>query len=279
MSTIHFPSLHNLCTDFFSPLAHEHTDSSHSAQSKDVFDLVCDYVVTNTGSWDFYRLVECIVSLVQFLIAHPEQRAFADTIAKIIDTAGIALSLPKTIADTGSFRHSIRHFISVHSIPYAIPEHSKIIAHAYKHVIVDMMSLTNTGSQAALYLHAVGIHPLQCVPFVNTLYNVTSLGLDTIEGIDKIFEVHYYHTQNAQTDRERAAIQEKKHLALLKIGKNILSIAGVVLAIAMTFFSSFNIPAVAVISLCLNTLWLSMKLASALYERHITDRARSTAIA
>jgi hypothetical protein len=255
--------------DFFAPLAGEQPAAQRSPS-----DHAFHHFSTLNGAWDGFRFGNYFASWTKFLFPADSSRyQFLKHSAGIFDKAGSMLSLPRLVTDLHVLVKSMRIVRETNSnSSSADPLQRKVAAYAKKHFLTSTMNLGNDLAQASLVLHEFSILKLgRYVPLVDSIYNATGIVNDTIELVDESVKLHHYRSEEGNTEAEAETLKEKKTLSLLKIAKNVPSIVGAVIGIAAIFFSSLQVPVVAVILLGLNTMWLTFKLTSTFYEKIATD--------
>lgn len=262
-------SLPKLCNDFFGPLPPQPIAAPAAPRpAKDCQDIILAHFTTLNGAWDVFRIVEYVLSFLKHIsLCTPGKEGFAYA-ASVMNKAGIALSVPRLIGDVHGFKNSVDHIRNMSENPQAA-HHSQMIAQAYKGGVVNAMNIVNDTAQAVQFLHKVGIAPLGkylCV--AEGFDNASSLINDTIELVSRVFHLHRSYTEDAPASEDAAReLQENINLSWLIVAKDVPSIVGCVIAVATLFFASLQTPIVAMISLGLSTMWLTMKLTSTFYEK------------
>ncbi len=258
--------------DFFTPLQQPYQDAQSSPPKK-FWDHVSQHLLTTNGCRDFYRVFGYALSFFKYLPLRSEQREFCDKFGSLACKFNVALSIPKTVADANSLKHSLLHLKHIRKHPPKHPERRKISVHAYKNVVFDGMNVGNSIAEDVMFLHDISLFKLgKCYPIAEGIYNITCLIPDSLETIDKIYELRHYKGANPATEGEKAVLREKQNLAWLKIAKNLPSITCAVIGIAAMFFTSLQVPVVAAISMGLSIIWLSFKLTSTFYEKVIGEK-------
>jgi hypothetical protein len=267
-------SISKLCTGFFSS-QHKHTQTNpQQVRSKGVFDHIHDHLMTANGAWDFFRVFDHAVSFLKYLPSlTPNYRDFFNKVSGVMNKAGIALSLPKIIIDVNNVCGSMSSLRHVQTTSPLDPDRDKQIGYAYKKSLVDGMNLVNTTSQISLFLNEVslislGKHGVK----VDFIYNLSSIVNDTIEFFEEIVKLRDFGSHSTRSESEETMLQEKKNLSWMKIAKAAPSIMGSALAISSLFFTLFQAPVLAAVSLGLSACWLTMKLTSMLYEKIIAEK-------
>ena len=273
MTTSALPASNSFLHDLFVPV---HESKSHDV--KDGIDYVAHYVDTTEGSWDFFRVVDQFLAIIQNVPSLSERaNATLGKVRSIASTAGVGLSIPQIISNANSLRHSVSKLFSCQDLPYNDPLRTRKIAQAFKKAFIDSVNLTFIVSQATLFLDNVKLIALKTRELfvVNGIFNLTSLISDGAEGIAECFKLGDYYSPQTQprTDADRAKLEEKKTLSWLIIAKDAVSVAAAAIALVGVVFG-FAIEGVLVLSatlLVLNTVWLTMKLASYFYNKAVVE--------
>ena len=259
----------NLWNDLFTPLPQTQAQPS---ENKVFFDHVAAFVDTSSGAWDCFRVISCAMSHLEHLPGLSGKRLM-NRINTFIDTAGIGLSIPQMISDVNSLRRSIVHFFSSQELPYSDPLRTRHIVQAAKKSVLDSLNLTNTVSQAALFIERAKIIAFSSkeLHFINNVFNGTTAIVDTAEIIGEVYKLkHYFGSESElRTERERTQLEEKKVHSWINIAKSVASVAGAVIALAgITLGVAVEGAAIlATIGLACGTVWLGAKIASHFYEK------------
>lgn len=233
------------------------------------------YPASPQGIRDCFRIIEYAASFfASFPGLNHDSRTYLDKISKVMDTAGIGLSIPRTITDMFNLNNSIRQYRRIRSTVFRDSMQRKVSIHAQKKIFLSGLSLTNTLSQASLFIHQVDLISLgKYIPLADGIYNVTSIVSDGIELVEESFKLQQYNSTIGGV--QTAFLREKKTLSYMKIIKATSSIAGSVLAIVAIFFVAFQMPFVATIILVFDIAWLTMKITGNLYEKILNEKHAS----
>ena len=195
----------------------------------------------------------------------------------VANTAGIGLSIPKILFDGNTLRHSFIKLLGVQDLPYSDPLRDRKIAQAAKKSFIDAINLTGTLSQAALFLDNAKISRVLDAAktrLVNGIFNGASVISDGADLITECFKLQYFRSPEAQprNTAESAKLEEKKWLSWMNVVKDVASIAGAALALVGIVFGivTQSVPII-VAGLVLNTVWLTMKLATYFYNKIIVE--------
>ena len=262
---------------FFTPLESPFESSVDTQENKDYIDHVSEYLKTSEGAWDFFRVVNQAANLSQAMT--PQHGELVGRVRDIADTAGLALSVPQIFSNSNQLRCSVNSLISSRNLSDSDPLRTKKIAQAAKNTFVDALNLTNTCSQAALFVNQVKIFPFELsqLKILDGINNVTSAISDGIEFVGECFKLKQYHSPeiHPRNPAEEAKLSEKKTLAWMTIAKDVASIALAAITLVSIVFGlvTHMIPLVAAASLALSAFWLAMKLASYFYKKIIVDQS------
>lgn len=244
---------------------------------KDHADHVAHYANTTEGAWDLFRFIDCTLSWFKMLPSIPAR--LLDTITKVdnvANAAGIGLSIPKILVDGNTLRNSFTQLLGVQDLPYSDPLRDRKIAQAAKKSFLDAINFTFTLSQATLFLDNARIWVLDAAKstVVNTVFNATSIISDGADLITECFNLERYQSSEAQprSAAESAKLEEKKWLSWMNVIKDVASVAGAALALVGIVFgiATASVPII-IAGLALNTVWLTMKLASYFYNKIVVE--------
>ncbi len=267
-STVSSGFFHNL----FTPLP-----VSDAEERKDHLDHIAAYADTAGGAWDAFRGLEYITSWFQ-KIPSLANSAPLGKVCEVVNTAGIGLSIPAIISDCNNLRNSASNIKDTRNLPYSDPLRTRKITQAVKKVFLDLMSLVNDTSQAALFAERVKIAVINArnLRITDGIYNATSALLDSFECIGECFKLKHYYSPAA----ERSKLREKKNLSWMIIVKDVASIGGSALALVAIVFgtATLNIAVVATAGLACSTVWLTMKLTSHFYNKIVVERPPASAM-
>lgn len=261
----------NFLDNLFAPIPGNHPPVQ---RGKDYIDHIADYSDTSSGAWDFFRIVSQIFSYVKLMpsLSHGG-RDLIGRVNNVIDTAGVGLSLPQLVSDANTLRHSFSQFISARQLPVEDPWRDRKVAQAAKKSFLDSMNLTNTFTQAAMFIDQVNIFKFNNLHLnlLNGIYNITSIISDGAEGIGEAFKLNHYFSPLAEprNETERAHLDEKKCLSWMTIAKDVASVAGSSLAMVALVFglATEGITFIALGILVTGTVWLTMKLVCYFYDK------------
>ncbi len=250
--------------------------STQEAPPKDAFDHVADYADTAQGAWDIFRFGNHVASFLEIHFPPTHHlNALVGKVKEVFNTAGIALSIPQIFSDLNNIRRSITNFFSVQDLPYSDPHRTSKIAQAAKKGFLDMTVLTNSVTQAALFLDNAKVFLFETLHLkvIDGVYNLTSAVLDGAELVGEYFKLKHYHSPEAQPRNtlEASKLEEKKRLSWMNIAKDVASIAlatitlsGIVFGITASAMATFSTAI-----LCLSAFWLTMKLTSYFYNKAV----------
>ena len=240
---------------------------------KNIVEHAFAYFGSLPGAWDFFRCADYLAQIFRSLPRMSAQSMqIAERVSGVLNRAGVAISLPKTCIDMINFKNSIKHLKHLRSLSLSSAQSiDDRTARAYKRSIFEAINLVNTASQAILFLNDSSVVVLgRHQPLIDVIFNVTSIVNDVVELVDESFKISYL-TAEPSTDE---ATQQKINLSRMKIAKNIPSIVGSALALLAMAFSALYAPSLTFVSLSLNVVWLSVKIASNIYEAVIAESVK-----
>ena len=252
--------------------------TAQESRPKDVLDHVAEYTDTAQGAWDVFRFGNHVASFLELHLAPTHSlNALVSKVKEVFNGAGIALSIPQIISDLNAMRRSFSHFYTVQDLPYSDPHRTSKIAQAAKKGFLDTMVLTNSLTQAALFLEnaKVFVYEAVHVKIIDGIYNLTSGILDSAELVGEYFKLKQYHGPESQPRNatEAAKLEEKKTLAWLTIAKDVASIALATIPIGAIAFgvTASTLAACSTAILSLSAFWLTMKLSSYFYNKVVVE--------
>ena len=267
------PSISHLVRNLFVPLPEE-----PEAPDKDHVDHIAEYTDTAKGAWDLFRVMDCSLSYAK-KASLPTGKWFPqiEKVQDVASSAGLGLSIPKTISDANSLRHSMSSLNAMRKLPSNDPLKTRKIAQAAKKSFVDAAELTGTLSQVGMFINNAKICVFEAskMKVLDGINNMSSIITDGAELVTECFKLGDYKLAEAQPRTSVAAskLQEQKRLTWILIAKNVASVAASAIAIVAFVFGIVleSIPIIVGAVLVLNTVWLTMKLAGHFYKKIIVE--------
>jgi hypothetical protein len=277
-----FEQTSNFFSDLFGPLG-EATPTSSSPSSKDGFDRVAGYFDSTAGAWDLFRVVDQALEYVRKLPSLSNAASeFTSKVSGAATLSGISLSIPAIFSDINTLRKRVSSFVCSYDLPYSDGLRHQKILQAGKGAFLSGMYLTNSTSQAILFLDQAKIINLaQHLPVVDLIYQGSSLVSDSFELVEEAYKLNSYQHAIPHNQLESAQLEEEKWLSWMVVIKDVASIAlaiisivGISLAIttASIGITTAWMAIVAPLGLALSTVWLAMKISSYFYKQVIEDR-------
>jgi hypothetical protein len=253
--------------DLFVPLPEE------PVLEKDHADHIAEYADTAKGAWDLFRVADCTLSHAKKVPSLAKRLPQLEKVQDVASSAGLGLSIPKTISDANNLRRSISSFKAARDLPDRDPLKTRKVAQAAKKSFLDTAELAGTLSQVGTFINNVKIrdfNPLQ-LKVLDGINNGSTLITDGAELITECCKLKDYRQTRTSNDVER--LQEHKRLSWILIAKNVASVAGSIIAIGAIAFGVAlqSIPLVLGAVLVLNTVWLTMKLAGHFYKKIVIE--------
>lgn len=257
---------------------------STALSSKNFIDHAAEYTSTTEGAWDLFRFAEQACTNLRRLPSLTEHHsALLEKVSHVMNRAGIALSIPKAISHANAFVKSFASAYFSTDLPYSDPERSAKIQKAYKNALVNGVNLSNTVSQAALFLHHAKlnvVNPLQ-YRLLDGFFNVTSLLSDGADLVSQCFKLKKYHSAELQLTQENAdstKISEKKRLAWLTIAQDTSAVALSLIALAGLSFGAVveSLPLFSIAGLFLGTTWIGFKISAYFYKEIVVKQPLPT---
>ena len=256
--------------DLFAPLPEE---STSEPVSKDGLDRVSAYTDSTSGAWDFFRVVNQATGYFKEIpsLSDSARQLFLKG-SEASNLSGISLSIPTIFSDLNTLRKKIGAFSEAQALPDDDPLRRQKVLQAGKGTFLSAMWLTNTVSQAGLFLHEAKVADLaQYVPAIDSVYQGSSLISDGAELVEQAYKLNSDRAMQWLTPTQ---IEEEKNLARIVIIKDlasvvlaVISLGGIALGIAV-----FSIQPIAWIGLGLSTVWLTAKISSYFYKGIIQER-------
>jgi hypothetical protein len=186
-----------------------------------------------------------------------------------MSTAGAGLSIPKIIGDCNTLRHSFSYLQGLS------PDNPKV-TQAVKKSFIDAIDLTNTLSQAALFIDHVKIFTFQAghLRIVDGVCNATSAISDGAELVTEYFKLQGYYSEGLPANaEENAKLDERKCLSWMVVTKDVASIGYAVVALACIVYGVAiqSVAFASSASLVLSTVWLVMKIATYFYAKIVVE--------